>query len=288
MGADTTPIHPFQSGPCATARVGNLRGIGVLPDHSLVLTDWWANAIVHVADPTGPSCALEFWAGSTTPGDDVPQDYNAGDVDGPGASAKLYEPGALDVDAAGNVFFYDSTNYKLKKMANDAAHTISTLTPIDQSASVTSLTHLGNTLYVVAVSTTGPYVYSVDATTGALATMKDTSFAWDPLDTTSPPSLGAITNDGQGLIIEGSGYIWYMTTAGDVHVLAGNGIVADFPPAGYDPMASHPANALYLEPDLGGAGTSGADGFLTYWQGALYSRGYVQGRAYFIERIACP
>jgi len=52
---------------------------------------------------------------------------SAGYADGPGATAKFSGPLGIAVDAAGNVFVTDPTNNRIRKVASDAAHTVTTV-----------------------------------------------------------------------------------------------------------------------------------------------------------------
>ena len=90
--------------------------------------------------------------------------------------------------------------------------------------------------------------------------------------------------------MSGLGYIWYVTTAGKVTHVAGDGTsYIDFPKSGYDAKASQPATKLELPGSRAAPGPDqevGSFEFITYNKGAIYTRGN-KGPAAFVTRIAC-
>jgi hypothetical protein len=115
--------------------------------------------------------------------------------------------------------------------------------------------------------------------------------AFPPLASGRGATLHGITTDGKGLIISGLGCVWYLTVAGKLSHIAGDGTsFIDFPKAGYDPKASHPAAKLQLPGTRAAAGPDqevGSFEFITYYKGAIYTRGS-KGPGYFVEKISCP
>ncbi len=282
---------PFNDGACAAARFDLLHGVALLPDHSLVVSDFAANAVLHIKDPAGSTCAVEYWAGNRTPSADENTDTPpSGDADGPGATALFNGPSALATDAAGNTYVFDTANHKLKKIGADAQHTVKTLAtlPADGPSSLSNLVTLGSMVYGVGVGATDGFILGFDSTSGAMTTVKQgDASVFTPVPAGHVPVLAGLATDGHGLIVAGSGYLWYVTLAGDVTLLAGTGTTIDFPPTGYDPKATQPAASLVLEENQGDANSGSLD-FIAYGAGAVYFRGHGDGTSYFIEKIACP
>ena len=104
------------------------------------------------------------------------------------------------------------------------------------------------------------------------------------------PWVSGITTDGTNLIVAGDGYVWYLTLAGKLTLLAGTGNSIDFFPNGYDATASHPATQLALPVALGSADENGtgSQSHVAFDAGAIYYRGFADGSSAFVERIACP
>ena len=292
----TGSTYAFTAGPCATARFGWIKGIAPMPDGSVLVVDGLANAVLAVKNPTGPSCAVEYWAGTHTPLAELhPSDAaNSGDVDGPGASAKFTNPGPIVADDAGNAFVYDSASRSIRKIANDANHTVSTLggKPIAQPSTIRNLTRIGPKLYGVGDDSSKASVVEIDTATGAVrVVVEGKGEAFAPLDPYRSATLHGITTDGKGLVVSGLGYIWYVTTAGRVTHIAGDGTsYGDFPRSGYDARIAQPAMKLQLPGARAAAGPDqevGSFEFIVYDKGAIYTRGN-KGTAAFVTRIACP
>jgi hypothetical protein len=289
--------YAFTAGPCASARFGWIKGIAPMSDGSLLIVDGLANAILKVKNPTTPaSCTVEYYAGTKTPAPEFTpgKSPNAGDKDGPGGEAKFGNAGPIVVDDAGNAYVYDFGGRKIKKVANDAAHTVSTLggKKIDKPYAIRSLARIGSKLYGIGDDSSIASVIEIDSATGAVRTiLEGKGDAFPPMPSYKGATLHGLTTDGTGLIISGMGYVWYLTTAGKLTHIAGDGTTSmDFPRSGYDPKASQPAMKL----ELPGARTStspdmevGSMEFITYYKGAIYSR-HNHGTGAWVERIACP
>jgi hypothetical protein len=286
----------FTDGPCATARFASIHAIAAAADGSLFVTDVFGNAILHVKDPTGPACAVEYWAGNHTANLDLDVNNtapNTGADDGPGlTTAKLDGPTGITTDAAGNVYFVDN-EMKIRKVAADAAHTVSTLGPMPAGGpdKIYNLTRIGNTVYGAGISADNKgHVIAVDTTTGSIKlVISGRGDTFPPVASASSPAIAGITTDGTGLIVSGAGYVWYLTPTGTLTYLAGVGTNIDFFAAGYDPKIPHPAKDLALNPRRGSSAVSiGSPDFITYHEGAVYYRGHGNGTAAYVERIACP
>ncbi|HXU72104.1 MAG TPA: hypothetical protein VN947_22380 [Polyangia bacterium] len=294
-GQNDAAAFAFTDGPCATARFAQIRGMDVLPDGSLVVADQSANAILHITNPTtAGTCAVEYWAGNNTPNTDIDPENppDNGDMDGDGAAAKLSNPRALIVDANGDVVFFDAGNHKIKKVGAAAPHTVTTLATLgaNDPDKILNWTRIGNTIYGAGMTPTSAGVISVSSTGTIAHVLFGDGSLFPPLDSHSSFDLGGITTDGTGLYVAGSGYLWYLTTSGQLSLAAGIGFMIDFPPdASYDPAAPHSADTLDLYDSLGSdEATTGSFYYLTYKDGSVYFRGHGDGTAAFIEKIACP
>lgn len=291
VGKNDPSTYAFAPGACATARLGQIEGLAAMADGSLVASDNLGNAVVHIKDPTGPGCSVEVLAGNTTPNPDIDPSAatpNAGDADGPAATAKINVPGALTTDDAGNVYFFDRGNRKIKKISGGNVTTLATL-PTDGPDKIPNLTRIGSTLYAAAFNVSDSFVLSLDTAGGSLKTiLSGRGDKFPPVDDVHNPNVSGITTDGKGLILSGSGYVWYLTPAdAKLTLLAGAGLVTDYPPSGYDPKAQQKASDVLLPPQ-GNASLIGSSDYITYDSGAIYVRGHKAGTAAFVERISCP
>lgn len=279
----------FNDGSCAAARLANTQGMTRLPDGSLVVADYNANALVKVTDPAGPACAVSYLAGTSAPLDPVPFEVpNQGDTDGPGATAQFRGVKWPVSDAGGVVYFVDETNKKVKKVAADAAHTVSTvasLTDLDFDT-WTGMTLMNGKLYLVGLGSDN-IVLEVDPASGAKRTLvQGRGDAFPPLDSAESPILAAVTGNGTDLYVSGNGYIWQVSLDGGLQLVAGTGFHLDFPPDGYDPLAEHPALELALKFNIGQGSSQGTSHFMSYHEGALYFTG-INAVGYYVEKIDC-
>ncbi len=92
-------------------------GITQLPDGSLVVADVRAHRIWRV-DATGHVTA---YAGDGNPGGSSRYDNV------PGLQARFFQPTAVLADPAGNVYVSDTHNCSIRRIANDAVHTVTTV-----------------------------------------------------------------------------------------------------------------------------------------------------------------
>src|SRR5690606_19553479 len=131
------------------------------------------NAILKITDPFSASCTVHFWAGTSVDTTDITPDTppNVGNTDGPGLSAQFALPLRLAIDGDDNLYVYDEGNGTIRKIANDASHTVSTLTAVTSGTSeviMDATVVLGNVLYVYAHDTSGEvFIQAVDVATGA-------------------------------------------------------------------------------------------------------------------------
>jgi hypothetical protein len=292
-GQNAASTFSYAAGACASARFGKIEGMAAMPDGSLLVADVLGNGVLKISNPTAASCSVAFYAGNATPNADLNPanpSPNTGKDDGPGASAKFDGPAAMVVDDAGNAFVFDRGNRAIRKIGSDPAHTVTTLVKLgaDDPDMIFNMTRIGGTLYAIGTTGAEAFVLGIDSTTGAISKLlRGGGDKFPPLEPTQFPAVAGITTDGTGLVISGKGYVWYLTTAGKLSLLAGTGMHIDFPENGYDPKASHPATELQLPPSSNGS-LIGSSDYITYDKGAIYYRGRHQGTASYVERIACP
>ena len=156
-----------------------------------------------------------------------------------------------------------------------------------------NLTTIGAALYAASRDdTNSSYVIQINTTSGAVTTHLGggDSSKFPPVDQGTDPAVDGITTDGKNLIVAGDGYVWSLTLAGQLSLLAGTGNSIDFFPNGYDPTASHSAATLALPTAIGSADEHGTGSFnhIAFNNGAIFYRGFADGSSAFVERIACP
>lgn len=284
-GADVT----IKFGGCAAARLGAIQGIAELPDGSLVAPDAFANSIVHIKSPTdAATCSVESWAGTSADTAFSGTNYpNIGDVDGPVGTSRIEYPTAITTDGAGTVFFYDGGKRKFKKIANDAAHTVSTIGVMPDGLDLCyGMVHIGSVVYALGYGGSTSNVYKI---VGSAITKVagGAASAWPDLGTT--PQLGGIATDGTNLIVAGQGFAWLVNVSdGTIKHIAGSGERVDLVKAGYDPKTPHPALDVTLKPQASASFASvGSPDYLGFKDGALYYRGHGASTAAYVEKIDC-
>jgi hypothetical protein len=100
-------------------------GVAQLPDGTFVVADPRAQRIWRV-DATG---RISPFAGDGNP------DFSPSFDNVPGLQARFFQPTALIADAAGNVYVSDSYNCAIRKIANDANRTVTTVAGVMGSCS---------------------------------------------------------------------------------------------------------------------------------------------------------
>lgn len=291
IGKNAGDETKIKFGACNAALLGAIQGMAVLKDGSLVAPDAWANDVIHIRDPQGAGCTVESWAGTkddvTFTGTNYP---NLGDVDGPLGTSKIGYPTAIATDGTDTVYFYDGQARKFKKIANDAAHTVSTIGKMPDDLDICyGMINIGSTIYALGYGTSADgsvtNIYEIDGT-NITKVGGGTADYWD-LGTT--PQLGGITTDGTNIIVAGMGYMWLVTLSdGKAKVIAGSGERVDLVKAGYDPKASHPALEVTLKPKGSASFASvGSPDYLAFKDGAVYYRGHGVSTASYVEKIQC-
>lgn len=276
-------ITKYQDGPCTSARFSEISGIAVAPDGSLFVTDKLANSVLRVTSPGSPGCSVSFYAGTSTASASVPPiGLSPGDQDGAGASARFRAPTHPVVDGAGNLFLIDNVR-RLRKVANDAAHTVSTVANLPGSTgeNYSGMTLLGGRLYATFIAFTSNSIVEIDPSSGAARTLfQGKNSDWPELDPSTIPALADITHDGTDLYVTGHSHVWSLSVSGAIRYAAGSAEV--FFPPNYSLTAAHPVTELVLPANVANAG-------LALRQGSLYFRGNsgTHNNAYIIE-IKCP
>jgi hypothetical protein len=300
---------------CADTRFLVVRGIAATADGKLAIVDYLGNAVLEITDPTDATKCASHWVAGTHVSSDEPDMgvVSPGDADGPGNMALFGGDPAvtqvvgaginrITVDPAGNYYTWDDGTGKVKKIANDAARTVSTIGVLSTDDEVFALTFLNGKLYAIAnnAGSENP-LFQIDPTTySATDTMKPsknikTLFRIDTdgsgmlfpelNGSGSLALLSDLDNDGTNLIVASSlGFIWKLGTDGSyIATLAGslaaNGEAGrlDFDP-GFDPTVANPANMwqLVTSPSSSiGAPWITLNGGSLYWSGGIGIGEYV-------------
>ena len=211
-GGDTV-FHP--TGPCAGVRFFAAEGLAWLDDGRLIVGDDWANAVIELSDPLSPACTARVIAGTArdlTTSDNTPGHvYMPGDVDGPGAGARIAAPDDAIAGAGGDVYVWDRGNRKIKRIAGDAARTVSTAFALgDALDTVTALAFVDGALYAGGINFDGTRVIRIDPATGTSAPVVNAADVEGPGE--ARPI--AITGDGADLVVYAAGGFVYRVGAG--------------------------------------------------------------------------
>lgn len=274
-GREDSPGEAISPGACPDARFPNIAGLALKGDGSLVgvsATTLSGNAVFVVQDPFGPNCTVIFLAGPTVDGF-----VNFGDVDGPGATARFQyvEWPAVIND---NIYVIDSLNRKIKRIANDSVHTVTTIATLPQGAYdglFDAMIALNGKLYAVGSQTGEGYITEIDPVTGTVHDIIRAGSA-----TFGHPNgihLSGLATDGKGFFTYNRGYLFYVSLDGKVTRLAGDGTYIEFAPS-YNPTRQQTAESVQLV--VGGAGKV----FLAFHNNAVYFSARAQTR--YVERIA--
>lgn len=282
------------TGACSGALFANIFGIALASDGSLFISDQTANAILKMTHPLDASCSVAHWAGTPM---DIPDDGtitpgsppNVGNVEGPGAMAKFGLPERIAVDGSDNVYVWDNGNNSIRKIANDASHTVSTLVMnlIPGGAASVSEGFLNGNLFVWGYdSTTGIFLKKVNPTSGmstTLITGRADKFGGSSSDSIT---VGGLSVVGSQLVVFMNGQLFAISESGTVSApLAGvyqPGL--DFS-SGYDDKASHPAADVELVA-LGLASTAGLNAFVSSDSSHNLYVSATDTNSY-VEKIAC-
>lgn len=282
----TTHID-IKFGACSTALAGAINGMEVLQDGSLVMVDAFANDVIHVKDPQGAGCTVESWAGTNADVGFDDTDYpNLGDMDGVVGTSKIGYPTAITSDGAGTVYFYDGYNQKIKKIANDANHTVTTIGKQPNNEDIVyGMVHIGTTIYWIGYDSNNTVVYKMADGHTMTKVAGGGPDQWDGLGNQGP-QLGGITTDGKNLIVAGKGIMWLVdVTSGKITRIAGSGDYIDIPADAKNPTT---ADKVTLKPrNSASEAAVGSPDYLGFKAGAVYYRGQGQGTAAYVEKIQC-
>lgn len=266
-GKEDPKGQSLKPGPAAQARFANIFGLAAMSDGSLVGADQTGNNVFQIKDPFGPNATVEFLAGTTKAMESVSPGSppNVGDVDGPGAKAKFGLPQWPAV-IGDDIYIVDEDKRKIKKVANDAAHTVSTVAKLPEGMYY-GMTALNGKLYAIANNTISEgFVEEIDPATGAVRdVIRGRS---DAFESNGSINVSGITTDGKGLFLTSSGQLLYLTLDGKVTALAGTGDWFDYR-GGYDPTKTHKPGDVQLVTTRRTM-TAGSNVFLGFKDNAVY------------------
>lgn len=268
------PGQSLLDGPCADARFANLQDLVADSEGSLYVMDQTGNAVLKITDPfDAAQCAVSFWAGTSVDTTGITPDAppNVGSTEGPGASAQFALPGRMAIDASDNLYVWDEGNSSIRKIASDAAHTVSTLTEVEstfdgrpQDVIVDSMVVLDGVLYLFQHDTANRTIMeSVNLTSGAKADLFRGRADVFGFASSAALQNGGMATDGEELFVYFKGLIFAVTTGGDITYIAGEDDMRstiEFDP-GYDPAVPHDAFEVQLA-NRGQFATAGADSWL--------------------------
>src|SRR5262249_13868387 len=161
-------------------------------------------------------------AGATKPQPQLNPGYpdNAGDSDGPGASALLRGPDWVATLDDGAIYFVDTDNGKLKKILPDTEHTVRTVAKLPDGHYY-AMTALNGKLYLIGNddSSVGFLIEADPASGAARDVLRGRSDVWQ---NEKSINLSGLATDGAGLITTQSGLVLYVTLQGDVEKIAGS------------------------------------------------------------------
>jgi hypothetical protein len=149
----------------------------------------------------------------------------------------------------------------LRKIAADAAHTVSTFAP--QGEQIDSMIVLGNRLYLYERSSSETMIESIDLATAARTDVIRGGAEIFGFSSSDSLQNGGLATDGTDLFVYFKGLVFRVTLAGQVEHVAGfDGLRSTIEFEGdYDPSISHPALETQL-PSRGQFATAGADSWL--------------------------
>ncbi len=281
-GKEDRSGQSLKPGPCRDARFANIFGLALLPDGSLVGADQTGNTIFQIKDPFGAACSVEFLAGTTKALESVSPGSppNVGDIDGPGASARFGLPQWPAV-VGDDIYFIDEGNRKLKKVANDAAHTVKTVAKLPEGVYYAMIA-LNGKLYTLANNSTSEgFILEIDPASGAIReVIKGRSATFE---SSGSINVSGLATDGKGLFTTQSGQLLSITLDGQVKSIAGTGNYFDFRQP-YDPTKTQKADEVQLVTTRRTM-TAGSNVFLAYKDGAVYFS--AASTTPYVERISC-
>ncbi|UJR86964.1 hypothetical protein [Sandaracinus amylolyticus] len=272
-GVDSTS-QQLLDGPCASARFANLQDLAADAEGSLFVMDQTGNAVLKITDPFDPSaCEVHFWAGTSVDTTDITpvSPPNVGETEGPGATAQFALPGRMTIDQRGDLYVWDEGNASIRRIANDAAHTVSTLASVEstydgraQDVIVDSMLVLDGVLYLYAHDTANQVILeAVRLSDGTKSDVLRGRADVLGFDSSASLQVGGMTTDGEELFVYFKGLIFGVTLEGATRIVAGDEdarSTIEFE-SGYDPAVPHPVDELHLA-NRAQYTTAGADSWL--------------------------
>lgn len=271
-------------GTCAQARFLEIEGMAALPDGRVIVADAFGNGLVELSDPLADDCMAAPIAGNpdTTLLEDIDGIAAMGDIDGPGSAARFAGVRLPVADDAGNIYVIDAGNGKIKRIADDADRTVTTLYQIPDGNPL-AMTFLDGTLYVTGSVGVDDAVWAIDAVAGGGETLFIGAGLFPTvIDEDDPVLMLSLTNDGVDLIVGShEGYVLRMSTAATSKgAIAGYGPVIDFP-SDLDLAASIPVGELPID------SYAIAEGGLLWRDGEILVANLANGTGYHVWAIEC-
>jgi hypothetical protein len=289
----TDPSDTIDAGKaCRDTRLLVVRDMTATADGKLVVVDFVGGALLEITDPGGANCQSHYVAGTHETTEDPGQDYPLaqGDQDGPGAQALFGGVGGgggihkVAVDATGNIYLFDNGTAKFKKVATDAARTVSTIGQTSGGDTVMGIAFVNGKLYATGVDGTNDFLLEIDPAkfdaAHPKASVKDVFRSrehFPDVEAGHQAVIAQLMADGQNLIVSAqSGYIWRLATDGTIlATLAGTGAHLDYrdlPNPDFNPKVPHPGNKWYLNYSVsnpeGGPWLASGNGKL-FWSGGF-------------------
>jgi hypothetical protein len=233
-GNETSEADRYRpTGECSDTRFLLAEGIVGLTDGRLVVADATGNGLVELSDPLAEDCTAAPIAGNpeTTLAVDIDDVGAPGDVDGPGADARFLGVSRPVADDQNNVYVIDRGNLKIKRIADDAARTVTTLHHFTDGGNPLAMTALDGVLYITGTNGVDDTVWAIDTETGEFDTLFQGLGLFDEIDPGDPVLMHSLANDGVDLLVGShEGYILRLSTdAFALGAIAGYGPVIDYP-----------------------------------------------------------
>lgn len=285
-------------GPCDDARFANLMDVVADSQGSLFVMDQTANTILKITDPfDDEACTVHYWAGTSfdIPSISPPSPPNVGYEDGPGLSAKFGLPGRMTIDESDNLYVWDENNAKIRKIANDAGHTVSTFVAVEsvfdgrtQDVIVDSMLVTGGHLVLFQHDTANQtFLEKVNLATAARTDIFRGRADLFGFASSASNQNGGIVASGTDLILWYKGGMFRVSSGGEITHIAGDLSVRstiEFGP-GYDPEDIYDAFDIQLanRPQWS---TAGAESWLAIDENDdLYFIGMVEDP--YVQKLEC-
>lgn len=287
--ADESWYRP--TGACADVQLLVADGVTALDEDRALVADIQGNGIIELRGIGTDACTATPIAGtqvdvdgSTLGAEEV---HEEGDVDGPGSSARFWGPSKVTADDRGNAYFIDLGNYKVKRIADDADRTVSTIADLfdwfDPSNGVPLALATGDgKVFVAGHSDAKDKLIEIDPDGGEAVVLYDERPHFDELDPSQLAVIAGVEFLGDGFAVYGTkGFVWRLDRAGEpTGVLAGYGPVVDFP---QDLVLEQPIPAAELPVRSPNTGTAP----MARLGNDLYVVGTAGGVGYHMWKLSC-